>query len=245
MQISEIENLIPLYNSGKITSYILEKELTLAISSGTNRSVRIAEKEGVPGSSIFGIVSVPIKKENSLAITYVIDKGILLLLSPHTVITALLNEVKHSQSSLRALSDLINRKSGVEIDLHDALALYLKLYKFSLTSFLACEGLEDNIKASLPSMEKVDACIKDAEDGRIKITELIENITIENIIPKIVIDTAKSLSETSKVDTPEHPGPETPTDYLEYKAMQDITDGSYGKIKSRTIKYDYYPDTNQ
>lgn len=246
-----LENLIKLYKEEKITQYVLEKELTLAVQKNVRCSVKIEDDIKKNTNTTFGITTLPELKNKNLYATYIIDKNLIKnFLTEEEVLLFLFNEVKNTQNILSALSRFTNEKKDMEITVRDALQLFLRIFSISLNNIpLILKEKFSQLKA-LSTFEDIRQIIIELENDDIELEEIIEKLKTKDLIPHLFIEKAKELSvkslkgEDASLSIDLTFDKSAPLYNVQADRIKEITSNSYDNLKSE-ISHDYYPSTNQ
>lgn len=249
MVISEnLENVVNLYRNGKITQYVLEKELTNAVQGIIPASVKIVKDPGSTNTT-FGIATVPNKSGKIFSVEYLIDyNAINGFLTVKENLELLFRETRNTQKILSAYAKFLAIKKGMEIPYSEAVIFFLGLYKMTLLNF--SEELRTKLLSlkSLPEIRKIEEEIEKLENGTEKVEIVLERLIVEDLVPKEFIEAAKELSR-STINTSYEPveksDPEKPTFNKEYEKTKSFSSSTFGIRSSQEINPSYKPSTNQ
>jgi len=255
----ELAQMIELYRDDKITAYSLQKELMLAakkaVFTGASITVDIVRNDGSATNSTFGVTTIPhIGQTASLKI--LIDKNAIdNVFKPEEMVKVFVVEAMNAQKILKAYSKFSIEHSNEDITIADTLSVFLEIYAISIDAFYEkLPALADRLKENkvYPCKDDITKALELINTGEEKIEHLMETFVVKNILPAVVIKTAKDLAikikkEYKNIETYNaNYNDESPNLNTFEKQRKAISDGTFDeKIKGQEIDPNYKPETNQ
>ena len=247
---NEIIPLIRFYKEDKITEHVLEQELTMKLS-GAKKIIFdiISDKKSSP-SSTFGLALLPYEDCGIIKGKMLIDKAVFNIYEPAEILKMLDLELSNYQQRISKFYRFIKKHENPPVS--ESLVFFLKLYKETLITIKSLDFNKISKAGILPKEDTIDELIKSAESGECPLHELIERISVSDVLPNQIIDAAKNLSDHLNgavvirvVENGEDVN-DLPSINMYHSKIQSVCTSTYGGYPFSTpIKHNYTPETNQ
>ena len=235
-------DLLKLYKDGKITQYVLEKEIGNYL--GERVIVKVVKCFHHTARTFIVFPAAEIK-ENGIYLNVYIDEGSLLeALTAEEMFNVLKVLKENIQSIYRNYMSFISSSAANSLTVTEVLVEYLKQY-MSLIQFF--EVVNDRTKKVLHSVASLDEIIENLDNGRAAGQDL-EELIIKDYIPREVLDLSKSISEKSGGELGlfrDLNRQELPIGSVCNYEIRKYAEHSINIDNYRKIPHDYYPSTNQ
>lgn len=236
----EIE-LIQLFKDGKITEYVLERELGKFL--GERVFVKIV-KCFHHTARTFVVFPAAEVKSNGIFLNVYIDEGALLETLSAEEMFNILRILRDSiQSIYRSYMNFVATTAANSLTVSEVLAEYLKQYAQLLQLFEACDG---NCKKVLHSLINLNELIEKLDNGHGSYQD-IEELIIKDYIPREILELSEKISENSGGESGLQNNirrVEIPSINLCQGEIRQYAKNSI-KLDRREIPHDYRPSTNQ
>lgn len=183
--------LIKYYKVGKVTEFTLCSEIEEYLSTTLRTQVEISKGTH---NATYVVALLPIKTETGYKVKYIIDKAA--IDSPYLTeedIVDSLDCLKYAeQEILRALHKELSVLKYNEAGLSELLASYLRVFRIG-QSALPVSVKEKVIKNKMMDPSLVDTYIEKLEGYTDKLSNIIEELGVRNVVPTQFIDAAKKL----------------------------------------------------
>ena len=183
--------LIKYYKVGKVTEFTLCSEIEEYLSTTLRTQVEISKGAH---NATYVVALLPIKTETGYKVKYIIDKAA--IDSPYLTeedIVDSLDCLKYAeQEILRALHKELSVLKYNEAGLSELLASYLRVFRIG-QSALPVSVKEKVIKNKMMDPSLVDVYIEKLEGYTDKLSNIIEELGVRNVVPTQFIDAAKKL----------------------------------------------------
>ena len=186
--------LIKYYKVGKVTEFTLCSEIEEYLSTTLRTQVEISK--GVHNAT-YVVALLPIKTETGYKVKYIIDKAA--IDSPYLTeedIVDSLDCLKYAeQEILRALHKELSVLKYNEAGLSELLASYLRVFRIG-QSALPVSVKEKVIKNKMMDPYLIDSYIEKLEGYTEKLSNIIEELGVKNVVPTQFIDAAKNMMKS-------------------------------------------------
>ena len=183
--------LIKYYKVGKVTEFTLCSEIEEYLSTTLRTQVEISKGTH---NATYVVALLPIKTETGYKVKYIIDKAA--IDSPYITeedIVDSLDCLKYAeQEILRALHKELSVLKYNEAGLSELLASYLRVFRIG-QSALPVSVKEKVIKNKMMDPSLVDVYIEKLEGYTDKLSNIIEELGVKNVITMQFIDAAKKM----------------------------------------------------
>jgi hypothetical protein len=253
--VQEVIQLFELYRENKITKYTLERELTHVygqVAYPATLFVEVLEETSGPSGRTFGFVSIPkISRTITTVGIYIDEDSIRNVFTPEELVKMILVEANSIQKTLKQYSKFVLDYTDSIVGLSETASLFLNMYR-SMRERIS-EAIPGICKDKpVPRMEDIDTLIVSLNDGEQPVSEIVEKIVVDGVLPKKSIEAAKELIESlketiRKEDTDKKfkdLDPNIPSSNIFKTYVRTFVDGTY-QIPGKVISHDYEPDTNQ
>ena len=246
---NEILPLIRFYKEGKITEHVLEQELTMKLSGAKKLMFDIVSDKKSAASSTFGLAVLPYEDCGMIKGKMLIDNAVFNIYEPVEILKMIDLELSNYQQRIAKFYKFIKKHENPPVS--ESLAFFLKLYKETLVTIKSLDFNKISKAGILPKEEVVDDLIKSADSGECPY-ELIERISVGDVLPSQIVDAAKKLSDDLNnvvmmrvVENGEDVN-DLPSMNMYHNKIMSVCTSTYGGYPfSNPIKHDYLPDTNQ
>ena len=247
---NEIISLIRFYKEDKITEHVLEQELTMKLSGAKKLIFDIVSDKKSSTASTFGIAVLPYEDCGMIKGKFLIDKAVFNIYEPTEILKMINIELSNYQQRISKFYRFIKKHENPPVS--ESLVFFLELYRDTLATITTLDFNKLSKAGILPKEDVINSLIKTADSNELSLHELIEKISVSDVIPAQIIEAAKNLSDhlndavVMRVVENGDDVNDLPSVNMYHSKIQSVCTSTYGGYPYSTqIKHNYLPDTNQ
>ncbi len=244
MQNVDIELLIKLFKSQKISEYTFGSELENIIGGLTRTNVEFIDGTFGSSGNDYLVSSLPILIPNGYKFKFIVDRTLFKgSLFSDTDISRIIEDVSKGQLQiLNVLNKKFNKKKNIEIGMRELIKIYLELYLANI-KLINPSILSKIQKENILNINDLEKFIFEYDDNNLSLEEVLEFISVKHLLPEPYIMEAKkqfgSQVESIYGKGANHDEP----DYFDVKNMkkEPFDNDKDDPVITREIPHDYKP----